>query len=106
MLEENLADWIANDLAEIERSCMPFGKFGPDHFPPSGIPLYDLSAEYLAWFGQKGWPRGRLGELLRMVYQMKVDGSDSAFDAMRKRAGGRSPLRKPASKPGIHQAGS
>ena len=48
-----------------------------------------------AWFEQKGWPRGRLGELLRMVYHMKADGSETAFDAMRQRAGGRTKLRLP-----------
>ena len=29
---------------------MPFGKYGPLHFPPRGVPLYDLPVEYLAWF--------------------------------------------------------
>lgn len=89
-------EWAARmsaDLAEIERTRMPFGKFGPKSFPPAGVPIYDLPAEYLAWFEHKGWPRGRLGELLRMVYQMKADGSEVAFAAMRQRAGGRTPLR-------------
>jgi len=40
-----------------------------------------------------GFPAGRLGTLLRMVYQMKVDGSDIAFDSFRKQRGGRTPLR-------------
>lgn len=87
---------MAADLAEIARTRMPFGKFGPAHFPPRGVPIYDLPVEYLGWFaGQGGFPRGRLGELLRMVYQMKVDGAESAFDPMRRRAGGQTPLRQP-----------
>ena len=90
---DNLAARMAADLEEIERTRMPFGKFGPAAFPPHGIPIYDLPAEYLGWFAQKGWPRSRLGELLHIVHQMKVDGSESAFDGMRKRAGGRSKLR-------------
>ena len=90
---DDLVARMAADLAEIERVCMPFGKFGPDHFPPRGVPIYDLPAEYLGWFARAGWPRGRLGELLRMVYQMKVDGADVAFDPARRRAGGRHPLR-------------
>jgi uncharacterized protein (DUF3820 family) len=89
-----LADWMAADLAEIEQMRMPFGKFGPAHFPPAGLPIYDLPAEYLAWFAQHGWPKSRLGELLHMVYQMKVDGSDLAFEPMRQRAGGRKSLRQ------------
>lgn len=84
------------DLADIERYRMPFGKYGPDAFPPHGAPIYDLPAEYLSWFANRaGFPKGRLGELLRIVYQMKVDGSDCVFDPMRKRNGGKTPLRTP-----------
>lgn len=83
------------DLADIARLHMPFGKFGPDNFPPLGIPIYDLPAEYLQWFSQRGWPRGELGRLLRIVHQMKVDGSDAAFDPMRRAAGGKYSLRQP-----------
>jgi uncharacterized protein (DUF3820 family) len=87
---------IAGELREIESLHMPFGKFGPQHFPPYGVPIYDLPVEYLGWFAQKGgFPKGRLGHLLQVVYQMKVDGSDTAFDPMRRRAGGRTRLRPP-----------
>ena len=72
---ESLALAMAEDLAEIARTRMPFGKFGPKNWPPHGRPIQELPAEYLGWFEKKGWPKGRLGELLRMVYQMKVDGS-------------------------------
>jgi uncharacterized protein (DUF3820 family) len=89
-----LARDIAEDLAEIEATHIPFGKFGPAHFPPNGVPIYDLPVEYLAWFARKRqFPKGRLGELLRMVHQMKVDGLERAFDEMRRRAGGKTNLR-------------
>ena len=78
---------------------MPFGKFGPKEFPPRGVPLYDLPVEYLAWFARKNaFPKGRLGELLRMVHQMKVDGLDEVFNELRRRAGGKTPLRQPRDK--------
>ena len=35
---ELLAAAMAAELDEIERTYMPFGKFGPDHFPPNGRP--------------------------------------------------------------------
>lgn len=76
-------------LDQISRYHMPFGKFGPKHYPPSGVPIYDLPAEYLAWFALKGFPEGRLGELLRLVYQTKADGCDGVFDDIRRKAGGR-----------------
>jgi len=94
-MEEWLPKHMAADLGDISRLRMPFGKFGPQAFPPHGIPIYDLPAEYLAWFAQHGWPKGELGRLLRIVYQMKVDGSDAAFDPMRKAAGGKASLHHP-----------
>jgi len=93
-MDDDLGRRMAADLEEIGRTHMPFGKFGPKFCPPSGVPIYDLPAEYLMWFANKsGFPRGRLGELLRMVYQMKADGSDAVFDVLRKRHGGRTSLR-------------
>jgi uncharacterized protein (DUF3820 family) len=93
-LEHRLRHWVATDLAEIAQLHMPFGKYGPDHFPPRGIPLYDLPLEYLAWFARKGFPQGRLGELLRILHQLKTDGCDEIFDEFRRRRGGRSRLRE------------
>ena len=80
----DLAQRMQADLDEIGRTCMPFGKYGPQHFLPHGVPIYDIPAEYLGWFANKaGFPKGRLGELLRMVHQMKADGSDIVFDVFR-----------------------
>lgn len=94
--EQELLRQMQADMHAIANTNMPFGKYGPDHFPPLGMPIFDLPAEYLAWFASKdAWPKGRLGRLLRIVHQMKVDGSDFAFDAMRKANGGPTPLRKP-----------
>jgi len=64
------------DLEEIVRTVMPFGRCAGRH-------LHELPAEYLQWFVAKGWPKGRLGELMQMVYQMKADGSEVAFDPFR-----------------------
>ena len=91
---DELAEQMQRDLEEIGRTCMPFGKHGPAHHPPNGVPIYDLPVEYLAWFAAKGgFPKGRLGVLLQMIHQMKVDGLDDVFDTLRKRRGGRTQLR-------------
>jgi len=101
--ENRLRDWMAADFADIARTYMPFGKYGPDHFPPRGVPLYDLPVEYLAWFARKNvFPKGRLGELLRIVHQMKVDGLDEVFDELRRKAGGRTALRQPNRRGNVH----
>ncbi|MEI6715323.1 MAG: DUF3820 family protein [Verrucomicrobiota bacterium] len=93
---EDLAEKMQRDLEEIGRTFMPFGKHGPSSHHPNGVPIYDLPSEYLGWFLTKGgFPKNRLGELLHMVYQMKVDGSDSVFDVFRKKRGGRTQLQPP-----------
>lgn len=92
MDESELAARMKADMEAIGAMHMPFGKFGPQSFPPRGVPLYDLPVEYLAWFARKGFPKGRLGELLRIVHQMKADGSDAAFEIFR-RERGRTKLR-------------
>ncbi len=91
MNQDDLAARMQADLEAIGKMHMPFGKFGTQHFPPHGVPIYDLPAEYLGWFAQKGFPKGRLGELLKIVHHMKADGSDSAFDVFRHK--GRTKLR-------------
>ncbi|MEI6872944.1 MAG: DUF3820 family protein, partial [Verrucomicrobiota bacterium] len=74
---EDLQAQAQRDLEEIGGTFMPFGKFGPEHYPPRGVPVFDLPVEYLGWFaGKGGFPKGRLGQLLEMVYQMRVDGLD------------------------------
>lgn len=82
-----------NLLAEIGRTRMPFGKFGIKEYPPAGVPIMDLPPEYLSWFKERGFPKGRLGELLAQVNAIKEVGMDSVFDPMRNAMGGRFRLR-------------
>lgn len=63
---------------------MPFGKFGPEAYPPNGRFIAELPYEYLRYFARRGFPRGRLGELLHLVYQLKRDGADDALRALRR----------------------
>ncbi len=70
-------------LADAVTTRMPFGKYGPQNYPPSGLPLCDLPYEYLEWFRRKGLPSGRLGELMAFVLHIKRDGAEDIFDALR-----------------------
>ena len=85
-------------LEEIGGTHMPFGKYGPKEHPPKGYPIHDLPVEYLAWFKERGFPKGRLGELLEWVWQIKTGGLDAVFDPLRQRAGGRTRFRPPRGK--------
>lgn len=95
MSEENLDRLqLAQYFKELESASMPFGRFGPEFFPPHGIALIDLPYEYLEWFKQEGFPRGRLGELMEMVYQVKSVGAGEVFTKIRVKKGGRMSLHK------------
>ena len=87
-------DDFRNLLNEIAVTSMPFGKFGRQEYPPRGVPIIDLPPEYLDWFKQRGFPKGRLGELMEQVYEIKAVGMDAVFDPIRQANGGRFQLRK------------
>jgi uncharacterized protein len=80
-------------LNEIGEMRMPFGKFGPTELPPRGCWLCDLPIEYLVWFSERGFPKGRLGELMQAVHDIKANGMDEIFSVMRQAHGGRTKLR-------------
>ncbi len=81
-----------NLLEEIGATRMPFGKFGIKAYPPAGVPIMDLPEEYLAWFKERGFPKGRLGELMAQVCEIKAVGMDQVFDPLRQAGNGRFPL--------------
>lgn len=54
-------------LLDIANLKMPFGKY-------SGRRLIDLPEEYLLWFRKKGFPNGKLGQLLEMTLEIKIEG--------------------------------
>ena len=54
-------------LLKIAQTKMPFGRY-------AGTLLVDLPETYVLWFERKGYPEGELGELLRNLYEIKVNG--------------------------------
>jgi len=78
-MDEEFKEAAIQDWEKLRTWKMPFGKF-------SGRYLYDIPAEYLCWFEQKGWPQGDLGRLLRIVLEAKREGAEKAFDALKKNA--------------------
>lgn len=49
---------------------MPFGKY-------AGRKLLLLPEPYLVWFHSKGFPQGKLGEQLALIYEVKLNGLES-----------------------------
>ena len=54
---------------------MPFGKY-------IGRPLLTLPEPYLVWFHSKGFPQGKLGQQLALIYEIKLNGLESQFEPL------------------------
>ena len=51
------------DLSLLVTKTMPFGKY-------EGRILADLPGHYLGWFAHEGFPRGEIGRLLEIMYEI------------------------------------
>jgi uncharacterized protein (DUF3820 family) len=56
-----------NELIKLATMEMPFGKY-------KGHLLIDLPEPYVVWFHENGFPEGKLGELLGLLYEIKLNG--------------------------------
>ena len=77
MMNEN-EDLLKNReyLLKLARTRMPFGRF-------KGRLLIDLPEPYVVWFSRKGFPKGELGKMLQLVYEIKANGLEYLFDPLR-----------------------
>ncbi|MAG76146.1 MAG: hypothetical protein CL811_05225 [Colwelliaceae bacterium] len=62
MLPDNQAE-----LIDAINQTMPFGKY-------AGRKLLQLPEPYLVWFNSNGFPEGKLGKQLALVYEIKLNG--------------------------------
>ena len=65
-------DELQAQLLELARYRMPFGRY-------KGMRLTELPEPYVVWFAQNGFPEGKLGRLLKIVYEIKVNGLEYLF---------------------------
>jgi uncharacterized protein len=65
-------------LLKFVKAKMPFGKY-------AGRLLIDLPEPYVVWFRQKGFPKSELGEMLELLYEIKVNGLEYLFDPFRQK---------------------
>ncbi|WP_341215494.1 DUF3820 family protein [uncultured Wocania sp.] len=54
-------------LIKLAHTKMPFGKY-KDRY------LIDLPEYYIVWYNNKGFPKGKLGDMLKQVYELKLNG--------------------------------
>jgi hypothetical protein len=78
MEENKSANLIgAEILNELVTMRMPFGKY-KDRI------LCDLPVPYLEWFSRKGFPAGRIGVLLSVLLEIKMNGLEYLLKPLRK----------------------
>jgi uncharacterized protein (DUF3820 family) len=53
----------AEDLTLLVTRTMPYGKY-------QGRLLADLPGHYLGWFAREGFPKGELGHLIALMYEI------------------------------------
>ncbi|RLD41900.1 MAG: hypothetical protein DRI86_12620 [Bacteroidetes bacterium] len=67
-----------SELIKAINMKMPFGKY-------KGRILLNLPESYLVWFRQKGFPKGKIGEQLHLMYEIKLNGLEDSLKVFIKR---------------------
>lgn len=63
-------------LVDTANMKMPFGKY-------KGTFLIDLPEHYIVWYKQKGFPKGKLGKMMGLVYELKLNGLEDILRKVR-----------------------
>ena len=66
----------AQQLLKLASYRMPFGKY-------KGSLLIDLPEPYVVWFAKQGFPKGELGVMLGILYEIKLNGLEYLFKPFR-----------------------
>ena len=64
------------DLQRLLTLDMPYGKY-------KGRKIADLPGHYLGWFAREGFPKGDLGQLLALMYELDHNNLRSLLDPLR-----------------------
>ena len=65
-------------LEELANYKMPFGKY-------KGQYLVNIPEPYYVWFKQKGFPNGKLGNLMQEMYEIKLNGLEGLLKKLIKK---------------------
>jgi hypothetical protein len=57
---------------------MPFGKY-------KGRDLINLPEHYIVWYNNKGFPKGHLGDMLKLVYELQLNGLEDLVRNIKKK---------------------
>ena len=64
-------------LLSLVSTSMPFGKY-------KDTLLCDIPVFYLEWFKRQGFPKGKLGQQLETIYEIKLNGLEYLLEPLKK----------------------
>ena len=65
-------------LLDLAKMKMPYGKY-------IGRYLIDLPEHYIVWYKNKGFPAGKIGKQLELVYELQLNGLEDIVREVRRR---------------------
>jgi uncharacterized protein (DUF3820 family) len=65
-------------LIDLAKMKMPFGKY-------KGTFLIDLPEQYIVWYSNKGFPAGKLGKQMGLVYELQLNGLENIVKEIQRR---------------------
>ncbi len=63
-------------LLSLVKNTMPYGKY-------KGTLLCNIPEYYLVWFKQQGFPKGKLGQQLETMYDIKINGLEYLLEPLK-----------------------
>lgn len=66
-------------LKELVTTPMPYGKF-------AGHLIADIPEHYLVWMAREGFPKGKLGQLLGLMYEIRLNGLEGLLKPLKEAA--------------------
>lgn len=76
----------ADHLQLLLSTEMPYGKY-------KGRMIADLPGHYLGWFAREGFPKGQLGALLALMYELDHNALRGLLDPLRPKGAARKVFR-------------
>jgi uncharacterized protein (DUF3820 family) len=71
-------EYSAQDiLIGIVKTPMPYGKY-------KGTLLMNLPVHYIEWIQRNGFPKGKLGQQLETLYEIRLNGLEHLLDPIKK----------------------
>ncbi|MES2207809.1 MAG: DUF3820 family protein [Pseudomonadota bacterium] len=67
----------AEFLKDLVSTPMPYGKY-------EGYMLADVPEHYLMWLSRQGFPKGKLGQLLALAYEIRLNGLEYLLKPLKK----------------------